>query len=72
MPFLLRLRPEGNIWLPCCGCSPQLRHGRGKLDAWSMTVGAQVWVEMTDFELEDRLFTYFWLSFHTPNTHAGR
>jgi hypothetical protein len=37
-----------------------------------MTVGAQVWVEMTDFELEDRLFTYFWLSFHTPNTHAGR
>ena len=32
----------------------------------------QVWAEMTDSELEDRLFTYLWLSFHTPNSHAGR
>ena len=26
---------------------------------------------MTDSELEDRLFTYLWLSLHTPNAHAG-
>ena len=33
----------------------------------------QVWAEMTDSELEDRLFTYLWLSLHTPNNaHAGR
>jgi hypothetical protein len=32
----------------------------------------QVWAEMTDSELEDRLFTYFWLSLHTPSAHAGR
>jgi hypothetical protein len=32
----------------------------------------QVWAEMTDSELEDRLFTYFWLSLRTPNAHAGR
>jgi hypothetical protein len=32
----------------------------------------QVWAEMTDSELEDRLFTYLWLSFHTPNSHADR
>jgi hypothetical protein len=32
----------------------------------------KVWAEMTDSELEDRLFTYLWLSFHTPNgTPAG-
>jgi len=27
---------------------------------------------MKDSELEDRLFTYLWLSFHVPNTRAGR
>jgi hypothetical protein len=32
----------------------------------------QVWAEMTDSELEDRLCTYLWLSLHTPNAHAGR
>jgi hypothetical protein len=32
----------------------------------------QVWAEMMDSELEDRLFTYLWLSAHTPNSHAGR
>ena len=32
----------------------------------------QVWAEMTVSELEDRLFTYLWLSLHTPNAHAGR
>jgi hypothetical protein len=32
----------------------------------------QVWAEMTDSELEDRLFTYLWLSLHTPNAHASR
>jgi hypothetical protein len=32
----------------------------------------QVWAEMTDSELEDRLFTYLWLSLNTPNGHAGR
>jgi hypothetical protein len=32
----------------------------------------QVWAEMTDSELEDRLFPYLWLSLHTPNAHAGR
>jgi hypothetical protein len=31
----------------------------------------QVWAEMTDSELEDRLFTYLCLSLHTPNSHAG-
>ena len=31
-----------------------------------------VWAEMTDSELEDRLFTYLWLSLHTPNAHACR
>ena len=36
-------------------------------DGWK-----QVWAEMTDSELEDRLFTYLWLSLHTPNAHAGR
>jgi hypothetical protein len=25
-----------------------------------------------DSDLEDRLFTYLWLSLHTPNAHAGR
>ena len=34
--------------------------------------GKQVWAEMTDPELEDRLFTYLWLSLHTPNAHSGR
>ena len=32
----------------------------------------QVWAEMRDSELEDRLFTYLFLSLHTPNAHAGR
>jgi hypothetical protein len=42
----------------------------------------QVWAEMTDVELEDRLktdseledhlFAYLWLSLPTPNAHAGR
>jgi hypothetical protein len=36
-------------------------------DGWK-----QVWAEMTDAELEDRLFTYLWLALHTPNAHAGR
>ena len=36
-------------------------------DGWK-----QVWAEMTDAELEDNLFTYLWLSLHTPNKHASR
>ena len=36
-------------------------------DGWK-----RVWAEMTDSELEDRLFTYLWLSLHTINPHAGR
>ena len=36
-------------------------------DGWK-----QVWAAMTDAELEDRLFTYRWLSLHTPNAHASR
>jgi hypothetical protein len=36
-------------------------------DCWK-----QVWAGMTDAELEDRLFTYLWLSLLTPNKHAGR
>jgi hypothetical protein len=32
----------------------------------------QVWAEMTDPKLEERLLTYLWLSLHTPNGHAGR
>jgi hypothetical protein len=39
----------------------------GDDDCWK-----QVWAEMTNAELEDRLFTYRWLSLHTPNAHAGR
>ena len=34
--------------------------------------GKQVWAEMTDSELEDRLFTYLWISLHTSNAHASR
>ena len=31
-----------------------------------------VWAEMTHSELEDRLFTYLWVSIHTPSAHPGR
>ena len=31
----------------------------------------RVWAEMTDAELEDNLFTYLWLSIHSPNAHLG-
>jgi hypothetical protein len=31
----------------------------------------RVWAEMTDAELEDRLFTYLWLALHTPNVHTA-
>ena len=36
-------------------------------DGWK-----QVWAEMTDAELEERLFTYLWLSLNTINPHADR
>ena len=36
-------------------------------DGWRL-----VWAEMTDEELEGRLFTYHWLARNTPNTHPGR
>jgi hypothetical protein len=36
-------------------------------DGWK-----RVWEEMTDAELEDRLFTYLWLAHNTINPHAGR
>ena len=29
----------------------------------------QVWAEMTDAELEDRLFTYLWLAHNSINPH---
>jgi hypothetical protein len=32
----------------------------------------RVWAEMTDSELEDRLFTYLCFSSHNTNSHAGR
>ena len=32
----------------------------------------RVWALMTDEELEDRLFTYFWLAMKTPNSHSNR
>ena len=32
----------------------------------------RVWALMTDEELEDRLFTYFWLAMKTPNSHSHR
>ena len=32
----------------------------------------RVWAEMTDEELEKRLFTYLWLALNTPNSHANR
>jgi hypothetical protein len=31
----------------------------------------QVWAEMADAELEDRLFMYLWLALNTPRTPAG-
>jgi hypothetical protein len=36
-------------------------------DGWK-----RVWAEMTDSELEDRLFTYLWLALNTINPHADR
>jgi hypothetical protein len=32
----------------------------------------RVWAQMTDEELEDGLFTYFWLAMKTPNSHSNR
>jgi hypothetical protein len=32
----------------------------------------RVWAEMTDGELEGRLFTYYWLAMNTPNSHGIR
>ena len=32
----------------------------------------RIWAEMTDEELEDRLFTYYWLAMNTPNSHGAR
>jgi hypothetical protein len=32
----------------------------------------RVWAQMTDKDLEDRLFTYFWLAMNTPNSHSER
>jgi hypothetical protein len=32
----------------------------------------RVWAQMTDEELEDRLFTYFWLAMKTPNSQSNR
>jgi hypothetical protein len=31
-----------------------------------------VLAQMTDEELEDGLFTYFWLAMKTPNSHSNR
>ena len=31
-----------------------------------------VLAQMTDEELEDELFTYFWLAMNTPNPHSHR
>jgi hypothetical protein len=31
-----------------------------------------VWAQVTDEELEDRLFTYFWLAMKTSNSHSNR
>jgi hypothetical protein len=32
----------------------------------------RVWAAMTGEELEGRLFTYYWLSMNTPNSHGIR
>jgi hypothetical protein len=32
----------------------------------------RVWAQMTDKDLEDRLFTYFWLAMKTPNSQGNR
>jgi hypothetical protein len=32
----------------------------------------RLWAEMTDEELEYRLFTYFWLAMKTPNSQSNR
>jgi hypothetical protein len=32
----------------------------------------RVWAQMTDEELEDRLFTYFWLALKTPASQSNR
>jgi hypothetical protein len=48
-------------------------YGRWRIDNRYGDEGwASVWSAMTDEELEDRLFTYLWLSLHTPNAHAHR
>jgi hypothetical protein len=35
-------------------------------------VRRRVWAEMTDEELEGRVFTYYWLALNTPNPHGER
>jgi hypothetical protein len=32
----------------------------------------RVWAQLTDEELEDRLFTYFWLAMRAPNPQSNR
>jgi hypothetical protein len=32
----------------------------------------RVWAQMTDEDLEDRLFMYFWLAMNTPNSQSNR
>jgi hypothetical protein len=32
----------------------------------------RVWAQMTDEDLEDRLFTYFRRAMNTPNSHSNR
>jgi hypothetical protein len=32
----------------------------------------RIWAAMTDRELEESLFTYYWLAMTTPNSHSGR
>jgi hypothetical protein len=32
----------------------------------------RVWAQLTNEELEDRLFTYFWLAMRTPNPRSNR
>ena len=37
------------------------------VDSWR-----SVLAQMTDEDLEDRLFTYFWRAMKTPNSHSNR
>jgi hypothetical protein len=53
-----------------------LNEGRKMMDDERRRVWDDEWrrvlAQVTNEELEDRLFTYFWLAMKTPNSHINR